>query len=402
MADTTGLPWLTIIGIGEDGWDGLSAAARRALETAVFVTGASRHLALLPGLRAECRPWPVPFEDGIAPLLDRRGQPTVMLASGDPFWFGAGANITRHLTNGEWMAYPGPSAFALAAARLGWPLHEIDCHGLHARPFAQLRPGMIPGRRAIALLRDGAAAAALAAWLREDGFGASELHVLEALGGPRERIRQCPAEGFALTDVAHPVAIGIAFAGEGATLPCAPGRPDDWFAHDGQISKHPIRALTLGALAPRPGETLWDIGTGSGSVAIEWLLCHPAMTALAFEADPARAARARTNAARIGVDRLVVIDGAAPDCLAGRTRPDAIFIGGGLSAAVLETIWALPGGKTRLVANAVTIESEALLADWHRRKGGTLLRFELAQAMPLGRRTAWRPAYPIVQWSVTL
>lgn len=393
-------PWLTIIGIGEDGADGLTAAARAALENARLITGAPRHLALLPPLKAEYLPWPAPFEDGIAPLLARRGDPVVMLASGDPFWFGAGASITRHLAPGEWIAHPAPSTFSLAAGRLGWPLHQVACHGLHAAPLSRLGPDLAPGARLIVLLRDGAAVAELAAFLTDAGFGASSLHVMEALGGPRERIRQAPADRFALPDIRHPVAVAIETAGNGRVMPRASGLADDWFDHDGQISKRPIRALALSALAPRPGETLWDIGAGSGSIAIEWLLSHRSTQAFSFEADAARAARARTNAARLGVDRLTVIEGRAPAVLQGRTRPDAIFIGGGLSDPLIETILALPG-PTRLVAHAVTLESEALLAQWHARLGGDLLRIELANAATLGTRRGWRSAYPVVQWSVT-
>jgi precorrin-6B C5,15-methyltransferase / cobalt-precorrin-6B C5,C15-methyltransferase len=395
-------PWLTIIGIGEDGAAGLSTAARAALEQARFITGAPRHLALLPPLRAERLPWPVPFDDGVAPLLARRGEPTVMLASGDPFWFGAGASITRHLDPGEWIAHPAPSTFALAAARLGWPLQGTACHGLHAAPLTRLRPDLAPGRRAIVLLRDGAAVADLAQFLAEAGFGPSALHIMEALGGPRERIRQTRADSFDLPDVAHPVAIGLIVSGDGKTMPQASGLSDDWFDHDGQITKRPIRALTLSALAPRAGETLWDIGAGSGSIAIEWLLSHPSTQATAFEADPDRADRARANALRLGVDRLAVIEGRAPAILRATARPEAIFIGGGLSEALLEATFALPGGPTRLIANAVTLESEALLTKWHAERGGDLLRIDISHAAPLGSKHGWRASYPLVQWSVTL
>ncbi|WP_313801326.1 precorrin-6y C5,15-methyltransferase (decarboxylating) subunit CbiE [Sphingobium sp.] len=402
MPATPDGPWLTIIGIGEDGLDGLSTAARAALEEATLIAGAPRHLALLPGLRAETLSWPVPFDDGVQALLARRGEPTVMLASGDPFWFGAGASISRHLNPQEWTAHPAPSTFALVAARLGWPLQDTECHGLHAAPLTRLRPSLVPGRRAILLLRDGPAVNALAAYLTGQGFGPSTLHVLEAIGGPRERIRRSRADAWDLDDIAHPVAVGLSVAGDGRTLPRSSGLADDWFDHDGQITKRPARALTLSALAPRPGETLWDIGTGSGSIAIEWLLAHPSTHALAFEADPQRAARARANALSLGADRLSVIEGKAPEILAGRTRPDAVFIGGGLSQTLLEALFALPGGPTRLVANAVTLESEALLFQWHGSKGGDLLRIELAQAAPLGSRRGWRSAYPLVQWSLIL
>lgn len=395
-------PWLTIIGIGEDGAQGLSDTARAALEQAHVIMGAQRQLALLPPLNAEQLGWPVPFEHGIEALLARRGEPTVMLASGDPFWFGAGASVTRHLSPNEWVSHPAPSTFSLAASRLGWALQDVSCHGLHAAPLERLRPMLAPGRRVLVLLRDGAAVQSLAAYLAGAGFGPSTLHIMEALGGPRERIRHATADALAFNDITHPVAVGVDVSGDGEVMPCASGLADSWFAHDGQISKRPARALTLSALAPRPGETLWDIGAGSGSIAVEWLLSHATTQALAFEADPVRAERATANARRLGVDRLLLVEGRAPAVLAGRVRPDAIFIGGGLSDALMEAILALPGERTRLVANAVTLESESLLARWHERLGGELLRIEMASAAPIGARRGWKAAYPLVQWSVIL
>jgi precorrin-6Y C5,15-methyltransferase (decarboxylating) len=395
-------PWLTIVGIGEDGPAGLSTASHAALAAAELVIGAPRHLALLPALACPTRAWPVPFDGGIAPLLAERGRRVVVLASGNPFWFGAGGTLARHLAADEWVAHPAPSTFGLAAARLGWRLEETACLGLHAAPLARLRPLLAPGVRAIVLVRDGAAAGALAAYLVDQGFGASMVTALEALGGPRERIRHARADAFAFADIAHPVALGIAVAGDGAVLPRASGVADRWFDHDGQITKRPVRALTLSALAPCAGELLWDIGAGSGSIAIEWLLAHPATTAIAFERAPDRAARARANAAALGVDRLTVVEGDAPAILAGRPRPAAVFVGGGLSHILLQWLAANLGGGTRLVANAVTLESDALLAEWQRDRGGTLLRVELAEAAPLGSRRGWRGSYPVVQWSVTL
>ncbi|BCA61495.1 precorrin-6Y methyltransferase [Sphingomonas sp. HMP9] len=399
MAD---IPWLTIIGLGEDGADGLSASAKAALADAEFVTGAIRHLALLPDLKSAVEPWPVPFDDGIPRLLTHRGKRVAMLVSGDPFWFGAGTSITRHLAPGEWVAHPAPSTFGLAASRLGWPVEDTACLGLHAAPLARLSRHIAPDRRAIVLVRDGSAAAALARYLCDLGFGRSRLHVLEALGGPRERIRKTTAATLDFDDIAHPVAIGVVFAGAGAVLPRTSGLPDAWFEHDGQLTKRPIRALTLSALAPEPGETLWDIGAGSGSIGIEWLLAHPSTQAIAFEADPVRAARTESNAAALGVERIRVVQGCAPAALEDHATPDAVFVGGGLSDALLDALWArLPAG-TRLVANAVTLESEAVLARWHGVKGGTLMRIELSDALPLGTRRGWRARYPVVQWSVTL
>ncbi|MCE7797116.1 precorrin-6y C5,15-methyltransferase (decarboxylating) subunit CbiE [Sphingobium sufflavum] len=402
MTETPAPPWLSIIGIGEDGLDGLSAAARDALDRAELVIGATRHLGLLPPLKGDSRAWPVPFDAGIAPLLAERGRRVVLLASGDPFWFGAGSSVTRYLDRDEWIAHPAPSTFGLAASRLGWSLEDTVCLGLHAAPLSRLRPHLALGRRVLVLVRDGAAVADLAHYLVEQGFGASTLTVLEALGGPRERVRSGTAEGLQHTNITNLVTVGIECAGEGAILQLASGRPDEWFQHDGQISKRPVRALTLSALAPRPGERLWDIGTGSGSIAIEWLLAHPAMQATGFEADAARAARARDNARALGADRLAVVEGRAPDALAGQALPDAVFIGGGLNDALLETLWAVLRPGTRLVANAVTLESEAVLAQWHGDKGGSLLRIDLAEAAPLGTRRGWKAHYPLVQWSVTL
>ncbi len=366
------IPWLTIVGLGEDGPDGLSPATRAALESAEVVMGAARHLALLSDLRAETVTWPVPYADGLPLLMGYRGRPTVVLASGDPFWFGAGSVITRDLTPGEWRAFPG------------------------------VRPQLAPGERAIVLLRDGDAVGTLAHWLTEQGFGATTMTVMEALGGPRERIREITAAAYDLKDVQHPVCAALAFAGEGGVLTHASGLPDDWFANDGQITKRPVRALTLSALAPRPGEHLWDIGAGSGSIALEWLLAHPTTRATAIEADPERAARISENAETLGVaHRLTVVEGAAPDALTGLADPDAVFIGGGLSEALLTVVWQDMAPAPRLVANAVTLDSEALLTDWQGSHGGTLLRIELAQAASLGRKRGWKSSYPIVQWSVT-
>ncbi len=362
--------------------------------------GPARHLALLPEVKAERITWPVPFADGLPMLQELRGRRVVVLASGNPFWFGAGRVIAQRFGRGEWCALPGPSSFSLAAARLGWPLEQVLCLGLHAAPLERLRPALAPGLRALVLLRDGQAVASLAAYLTGEGFGESRLHVLEALGGPRERVRLEIAADYSLVDVQHPVAVACEIAGEGAVLGCASGRADAVFAHDGQITKRPVRALALSALAPRPGERLWDIGGGSGSIAVEWCLAHSGLCAISIEPRPERAANIRANAARFGLDRLELVDGAAPEALAGLPAPAAIFIGGGLSGSLLEALVPLKG--VRLVAHAVTLESEALLATWAGRLGGSLMRIELAHAEPLGARRGWVPVRPIVQWQVVL
>ncbi len=364
--------------------------------------GPRRHLDLLPELGAERLEWPVPFADGIARLLGLRGRRVVALASGDPFWFGAGSVIARQLAADEWCALPGVSVFALAAARLGWPLERTVTLGLHAAPLPRIRTHLAPGQRVIVLLRDGAAVADLAELLTALGFGESDLHVLEALGGPRERRRRSQAATLDFDDIHHPVCVGIEVAGHGIALPLTVGKPDSMFETDGQITKSPMRALTLSALAPRPGEYLWDIGGGSGSIAIEWLLSHDSLGATAIEPHPERAARIERNALQLGADRLRVVTGHAPDALGDLPPPNAVFIGGGLSGEMLAWLVDNLQSGTRLVANAVTLESEALLAQAHDAHGGALLRIELAQAQPLGRKRGWKSAYPVVQWSVTL
>lgn len=364
--------------------------------------GAKRHLALLPSLKADTVEWPVPFADGLPILRGYRGRPVVVLASGDPFWFGAGAVIARDLDACEWRALPGPSTFSLAAARLGWPLERTLCLGLHAAPLSRVRPHLAPGLRAIVLLRDGEAVPALAAYMRDEGFGDTRLTVMEALGGPRERITVSTAETLPGDAFAHPVAVALEVAGDGLCLPIASGIDDGFFDTDGQITKRPVRALALSALAPRPYETLWDIGGGSGSIAIEWLLSHPTTEAVSIEPRADRAARIRANADRLGVDRLRVIEGQAPGALEGFAAPQAVFIGGGLSDALLTDLTERLSPGTRLVAHAVTLESEAVLAAWSERLGGSLLRVELSEAGALGARRGWKAAYPVVQWRVVL
>jgi precorrin-6B C5,15-methyltransferase / cobalt-precorrin-6B C5,C15-methyltransferase len=390
-----GKPWVSIIGLNEDGLSGLSDASRSALGRAEIVFGGPRHLELAQ-VGARGRAWPIPFS--IAPVLALKGQSVAILASGDPFWYGAGSSLTAHLSREDWLAYPAPSTFQLAAARLGWRMEDITCHGLHAAPYARLRPVLAKNHRAICLLRDGLAPAALATWLVEQGISA-DLTVMECLGGPNERIRHTKAEAFDLTDIAAPVAVALTVtAGKG--LPRASGQDDGLFANDGQITKRPIRALTLSALAPTAGELLWDIGAGSGSISVEW--CLAGGRALSFELRPDRTKNIRANAVNFGVDhRLTCIEGPAAENLLAYQIPDAVFIGGGGNAALFDQLWQILPEGTRIVANGVTLETESLLALQHAQRGGTLLRIDLAQSAPLGRMRGWDAARPVVQWSVT-
>lgn len=384
-----------MIGLTEAGLAGLCSGAREALAQADSVFGSPRHLALADvGQKGVA--WPIPFS--IAPLLARRGNKVVALVSGDPFWFGAGASIARALPHEEYRVFSGPSCFSLASARLGWPLEETICLGLHARALEEALPHLASGGRLLCLLRDGAAPAEFAAYLVAQGFGPSRLHVMEALGGERERIRISPAEGFALENVTAPVLVAVEM--EGALgLARSPGRPDASFESDGQITKAPIRALTLAALAPRRGELLWDIGAGSGSIGIEW--CLAGGRAVAFEPKAERCENIRNNIKRFGLARrLTLIEGRAPGALADLPAPAAVFIGGGADAVLLEAVWALLPIGGRLVMNAVTLETETLLMQAQAARGGQLLRIDLATMAPLGRMRGWQPARPIVQWSV--
>lgn len=364
--------------------------------------GPPRHLALLGEVAARVIPWPVPFADGLAELLALRGQRVVVLTSGDPFWFGAGAVLAKHLEAAEWVAHPAPSTFSLIASRMGWALERTTCLGLHAAPLSRLRPHLATGARLIVTVRDGAAVADLATYLDSVGFGDSTVTACEAVGGPKERRTSFLANALPSRTFTHPVCVALEVAGKTASLPKTNGIPDAFFNGDGVMTKRPVRALTLSALAPRSFESLWDIGGGSGSVAIEWLLSDPTTQATAIEIRPDRAEMIRENALALGVDRLRVVEGQAPGALVDLPAPDAVFIGGGLSEALVQHLEAtLPKG-TRLVANGVTLEAEALLTAWHAKLGGDLMRIEIANAAPLGSKRGWRASFPIVQWSVTL
>jgi precorrin-6B C5,15-methyltransferase / cobalt-precorrin-6B C5,C15-methyltransferase len=397
-------PWLAIVGIGEDGLDGLSPAARHLLAQAAFVVGGKRHLALAKPLATETLVWPSPIEDALDRIAARRGKPVCVLASGDPFFYGVGTMLARRFSPAEVRSLPAPSAFALAASRLGWSQQDCALLSLHGRPLEAIIPHLQPGRRILALSWDGATPAKLAALLVARGMGRSVLTVCEAMGGLRERLRTSAAETFGLGDVdaLNTVALEIVADRHARVLPRVAGLPDDWFEHDGQITRRDIRAITLSALAPRRGELLWDVGAGSGSIAVEWMLADPANRAVAIEGRPDRAARVARNAVAFGVPGLTIVNGKAPEALTELPAPDAAFIGGGTSApgVIDRAIEALaPGG--RLVVNAVTLETQAACVGWRARFGGELVQIVVAEAEPVGRFSGWRPAMPVVQWRMT-
>lgn len=394
--------WLSIIGIGEDGRDGLSPAARALIDGATLIVGGARHLALIGETRAEPMQWPSPITDALPRLLAQRGKQTVVLASGDPFFYGVGDLIARHVAREEIFAIPAPSAFSLAAARLGWSQQNCALLSLHGRAFERLTPHLQPRARILALSWDETTPARIAAHLAARGMGASTLVVLENLGGPRERVREARADAFALGDIAalNIVAIEAEAAPGARIIPLAPGLPDEWFESDGQLTKREIRAVTLSALAPRKGETLWDIGAGSGSISIEWMLSDAANRAVAIERDTARAARISRNAISLGVPDLDIITAAAPEALDNLPPPDAIFIGGGANARTLDAAWRALPSCGRLVVNGVTLETQALLAQHFSQKGGDLTHLQISRARPVGRFHALDPGMAVLQWRV--
>jgi precorrin-6B C5,15-methyltransferase / cobalt-precorrin-6B C5,C15-methyltransferase len=391
---------VTVVGIGADGWAGLAPGSRAAIEQAGVLLGSPRQLALLPSAVAGQRiPLPSPLLPGLPDLVAAHaGSALVVLASGDPMFYGIGSTLVRAMGAADLTVLPHPSSVSLAAARLGWPLDDVDMVSLVGRPRELLRPLLQPGRRVLALTAETTAAADISALLASCGFGSSPVTVLADLGSSQELV--APADGQPHSRLAI-IAIECRLDDGAQPLPRVPGLPDDAFEQDGQITKHEIRALALAALAPVPGQLLWDVGAGSGSVGIEWMRVHPASRAIAIEPRADRRDRIARNAAALGVPGLVVVAGSAPAALAGLPRPDAVFVGGGLTAdGVVPACWdALPVGG-RLVANAVTIEGQSALAGWRDRLGGTLTRIALERADGLGSFTTWRPALPIVQWSV--
>jgi precorrin-6Y C5,15-methyltransferase (decarboxylating) len=398
--------WLSIVGIGEDGIEGLDKAARQLIQTASVVFGGARHLALAASLiRGTSKPWPVPFDRTVSEVLAHRGHPVCVLASGDPFHHGVGALLSRHVPREEILSLPAPSAFSLAASRLAWALSDTILISLCGRSLDFIRPHLQPAARILALVSDGEKPAKLARLLCETGFGPSRVTVLESLGGKHERIRSSLANGFALDSInpLNTVAIEAAAEDGARVIARAPGLADELFEHDGQITKREIRALTLSALAPRRDELLWDVGAGSGSVAIEWLLADLSLSAIAVEQRADRAARIRRNAAAFGVANLTLIEGSAPEALEGLARPDAAFIGGGATTpGVINAVQSALHAAGRLVVNAVSLETEAVLLQCQSQWGGVLTRIAISRASPIGgedgRMTGWRSAMPVTQW----
>lgn len=398
-----GTPWLSIVGIGDDGLDGLSPVARSVLDAAEIVFGGKRHLAMLDDGSQELIEWQSPFADTIETLLEYRGHTVAVLASGNPLWFGAGSTLARTIAPTEMRVIPAPSAFSLAAARLGWPLDRTDCLTVHGRPLETLTPFIVPGAMLLVYCHDGQTPRKIADRLVEGDFGDSELTALSHLGGAKEAAQSALAKDWTDTALPNLTTLAIAcIAGAGAKiLSASPGLPDEAYQHDGQLTKREVRAATLAALAPVRNQYLWDIGAGCGSIGIEWCRAAKGAKASAFESDPTRLGLIRTNALALGVPDLDIVGGRAPEALEGQPAPDAIFIGGGLSAdGLLDQCWKTLKQGGRLVANAVTIEGEGRLAGAYQIHGGELVRLAISRAGPVGDFSGWRPLMPVTQWRV--
>ncbi|MBL23024.1 MAG: cobalamin biosynthesis bifunctional protein CbiET [Rhodospirillaceae bacterium] len=396
--------WLSIIGIGEDGYDALPPVARTLIDDAELVVGGKRHLAMLPNGNSERLAWASPIQDAAANITQHRGNPTCVLATGDPFCYGIGRLISNHVPIDEINVIPAPSAFTLACARLGWSFDEVDFITLHGRPDALLEPAIQPNAKLLILAEGADTPLEVARRLTERGFGDSDLTLLERMGNDEEARETAKAREWtkADSDPLHVIAVDCIAGPEADCLSRLACLPDEAFAHDGQLTKQEVRAVSLTALAPAPGQVLWDVGAGCGSISIEWMRRDKRAHAIAIEGDKKRRALLGENALKLGVPNLEIVAGEAPTALKALEAPDTIFIGGGITQdGVFDACWhVLPGGG-RLVANAVTLESEQALASLQEEYGGDLTRIAISRAQPIGGKTGWKPFMPVTQWRVT-
>jgi precorrin-6Y C5,15-methyltransferase (decarboxylating) len=393
--------WLHIVGIGEDGLDGLVPAARSVVEAAEIIIGGDRHHDLSAAVESERVAWPSPFDALIDVLNGYRGKRVVVLATGDPLWFSVGARIGREIDPSEISYHPQLSAFQLAAARMGWSLADVETLTVHGRPVEQMIAFIQPDQRLLVLTTGAQTPAQIASFLTERGFGGSRMSVLAAMGGENELRFDGVSESWDHEVPAfNTLAVECVAAPDAALLPRVPGLADALFVSDGTMTKQEVRAATVAKLMPMRGALLWDIGTGCGSVAIEWMRAARYARAIGIEPRADRRAMAATNALALGAPKLEILDGTVPAALDGLEAPDAIFIGGGLSAETFDAAWAALRPLGRMVANAVTLESEAVLTQLHAEHGGELVRIIVQRAEPVGRMTGWRPSMPVTQWNL--
>ncbi|MEM7067278.1 MAG: precorrin-6y C5,15-methyltransferase (decarboxylating) subunit CbiE [Pseudomonadota bacterium] len=399
----TAMPWLDIIGIGEDGVDGLSASALASLEAAEVIVGGDRHHTLAPNPTAKRIAWPSPFDAMIDEIRLHKGERIVVLVTGDPLWFSVGARILKAIPREEVRFFPQLSAFQWAACRMGWSLADCETLTIHGRASSQILPHLAPNVKMLVLTKDKTSPQTVADLLCDRGFGKSRMTVLAALGGEREE----HFEGFAenwdheVPDF-HTLAVECIADTNGLWYSRAGGLPDDAFVHDGQLTKQVIRSATLSALAPYPDALLWDVGAGCGSIAIEWMRASRGARAIAIEQNGGRTEMIRQNAVELGTEKISIVDGEAPHALADLENPDAVFIGGGLTVdGLFDACWEALRIGGRLVANAVTVESEAKLFELCKLHGGELSRISVQHAEPIGRFKGWKPVMPVTQWVVT-
>lgn len=393
--------WLHIVGIGEDGMDGLTPVTRTVVETAEVIIGGDRHHQLSESVTATRVAWPSPFNALIETLESYRGKRVVVLATGDPLWFSVGARIGRSIDPSEIVYHPQLSAFQLTAARMGWSLADVETLTVHGRPVHQMVAFIQPDQRLIILTTGAETPAQIAQFLTERGFGKSQMTVLASMGGDKEqRFDGTAADWAHAVPAFNTLAVQCIAAPDAALLPRVPGLGDDLFQSDGTMTKQEVRAATVAKLMPMRGALLWDIGTGSGSVAIEWMRAARYARAIGIEPRADRRAMAAENALALGAPKLELIDGQVPAALQGLDAPDAIFIGGGLSEEVFDIAWDKLRPLGRLVANAVTLESEAILIGLHKKYGGDLVKISVQRAEPVGRLTGWRPSMTVTQWSL--
>lgn len=394
-------PWLHVVGIGEDGLDGLVPATRAVVEAAEVILGGERHHELAGAVNAERIAWPSPFNAMIETIQGLRGKRAVILVTGDPLWFSVGARIGRAIDPSEIVYHPQLSAFQLASARMGWSLPDVETLTVHGRPVQQMIAFIQPDARLLVLTTGAETPAQIAAFLTERGFGQSRLTVLAAMGGKDELRFDGVAESWDhVVPAFNTLAVECVAAPDAALLPRVPGLADALFQSDGTMTKQEIRAATVAKLMPMRGALLWDIGCGCGSVAIEWMRAARYARAIGIEPRADRRAMAGANALALGTPKLELVEGSVPEALDGLAAPDAIFIGGGLSRETFDAAWAALRPLGRLVANAVTLESEAELIALHREFGGDLVKLMVHRAEPVGRLTGWRPSMPVTQFSL--
>lgn len=398
--------WISVVGIGDDGLASIGDTARHLIKRADILVGGKRHLAMIPEGREERLTWRRPLEATLSDIEARRGRNVVVLASGDPLWFGVGDLLSKTFSMDEMQILPHASSFSLACARLGWPLAEVETLSLHNRPTSSLRRYLAPGAKLVLLTHSSETAHIVATILVEQGFGPSGMTVFEHLGGEKERRIEATADTWPAQDIAPLNTIAIACLAPGGPAPlfCSsvPGLPDQAFESDGMLTKREVRTATLARLMPINGQCLWDVGAGSGAIGIEWLRSLKHGQAVAIERDEDRAFRAKSNAEWLGTPDLLVVQGEAPACLGSDLPPpDAIFIGGGITApGMLEHCFQALGIGGRLVANVVTLEGERLLLDWQAKHGGDLVRIAISRAEKVGPYQGWRPGMPVTQYAM--